>query len=125
MTELVIVALGGGIGSVLRYLINNIANEKFNSIFPFGTFIANFIGCLLIGILMTLLTEKFTVSPYWRLLITVGFLGGLTTFSSFSYETIKLLQANQYLLAMANIGLNLFIGFIATAIGIFSVRSFN
>ena len=71
---------------------------------------------------MTLTTEKFIVSPYLRLLVSVGFLGGLTTFSSYSYETFKLLEEASYMLAFYNILTNLSFGFFATYIGITTAR---
>lgn len=123
MIDFLIVALGGAIGAMLRYAITNLAAEKINPAFPYGTLIANLIGCFFIGLCMTLLTEKTSLSPYWRLLITVGILGGLTTFSSFSYETIKLLQAGQTIPALLNIGANVALGLIATICGIAVMKS--
>lgn len=122
MKELLIVALGGGIGAVTRYAIGNLAALKLGDSFPYGTWIANFIGCLLIGVFMTLINEKIQLHSHWRLLVTVGFLGGLTTFSSFSYETLTLLSESNYIAALCNIGANVCLGLCATCIGIISTR---
>ena len=116
------VFLGGAIGSMLRYAISMWAAERYGAGFPYGTLIANIAGCFIIGAFMTIATEKYIVSPYWRLLVTVGFLGGLTTFSSFSYETLKLLQDAQFVLAAGNALLNLAVGFFATWLGISLMR---
>lgn len=118
MSDIFFVALGGSIGAVSRYLIGNFALNKLGANFPYGTLIANLLGCFIIGLFMTAMIEKMTINPAWRLLISVGFLGGLTTFSSFSYESIKLLYEAQYLLAIYNIGINLIFGFLATISGI-------
>ena len=91
MQELLAVALGGSIGAVSRYLVTNY------------TFIVNAAGCLAMGFLMVLITEKGLLTPYWRLLLCVGFLGGLTTFSSFSYESLTLLSEGN----LAGAGLNI------------------
>ena len=79
-------------------------------------------GCFLIGLFMTLTTERLIVSPYWRLIFAVGFLGGLTTFSSFSYETLRLVEGSDLLLAFYNTGLNMIVGFAATWAGIVVAR---
>jgi CrcB protein len=118
MLRIIAVAIGGSIGSTARYLVSVWAAERFGADFPYGTLIVNVVGCFIIGIFMTLTTERFIVNPYWRLLITVGFVGGLTTFSSFSYETFRVLEDSNMIMALYNIGLNLLLGFAATWIGI-------
>lgn len=122
MLKIVAVALGGSIGATSRYLVSAWAAERFGASFPYGTLIVNVVGCFIIGAFMTLTTERFIVSQYWRLLITVGFVGGLTTFSSFSYETFRLVEDANMIQALYNIGLNLVLGFLATWIGIVGAR---
>jgi CrcB protein len=85
--------------------------------FPLGTFAANVSGCFLIGLLMTLLAEKYVVSPQTRLFLFVGFLGAYTTFSTFEYETGKLLKDSELLLAGLNVILSVFLGFVALKTG--------
>ncbi|EIW18928.1 MULTISPECIES: fluoride efflux transporter CrcB [Pelosinus] len=118
MLRIIAVAVGGSIGATARYLVSLWASERFGADFPYGTLIVNVAGCFIIGIFMTLTTERFIVNPYWRLLVTVGFVGGLTTFSSFSYETFRVLEDSNVIIALYNIGLNLLLGFAATWIGI-------
>ncbi len=118
MLKIVVVAVGGGCGAVARYLVSLWAADRFGAAFPYGTLIANVVGCFIIGVFMALTTERIIVSPYWRLLVTVGFIGGLTTFSSFSYETFKLLEDSQTALAFSNLLLNVTLGFTATWLGI-------
>lgn len=120
--EVLVVAIGGAIGSAARYLTSGWAAARFGVDFPYGTLMVNVIGCFIIGVFMTLATERLIISPYWRLFIAVGFLGGLTTFSSFSYETIRLLQEAGMLRAFYNVGLNILIGFTATLLGIGAAR---
>lgn len=117
MLGIVLVAIGGGIGAVTRYLTSNWAAARFGAEFPWGTLLVNVVGCFLIGTFMIMFTERFTISSYWRLFFAVGFLGGLTTFSSFSYETLRLVQEADIMQAFYNVGLNLVIGFIATWLG--------
>lgn len=124
MIKIFVVAIGGSIGAVARYLVSMWAAGRFGADFPHGTLIANVVGCFIIGAFMTLTTERFIVNPYWRLLVTVGFVGGLTTFSSFSYETFKLLEDAQLSLAAYNVLLNIALGFLATWLGIVTARMF-
>jgi CrcB protein len=124
MLSILLVALGGSIGAVSRYQISLWTANRYGAGFPYGTLAANVIGCFIIGIFMTLITEKYSVSPYWRLLVTVGFVGGLTTFSSFSYETFKLLQDADVSGALWNLVLNMGLGFTATWLGISAARLF-
>jgi CrcB protein len=122
LLKLLAVAVGGGIGAVTRYLVSAWAAERFGANFPYGTFIVNVAGCFIIGIFLTLTTERLIVSPYWRLIVAVGFIGGLTTFSSFGYETLRLAEDANMMLALYNIGLNLVLGFAATWLGILVAR---
>lgn len=122
MLGVLLVAVGGAIGSVSRYLVSNWMVARFGSEFPLGTLLVNIIGCFIIGLFMAMSSERLSMSPYWRLLIAVGFLGGLTTFSSFSYETLRLLQDADMMHAFYNVGLNLTGGFLATWLGLMISR---
>ena len=123
MEKILIVAAGGGIGATVRYLVSIWAAGRWGANFPYGTLLVNVAGCFIIGIFMTLTTERFIVSPYWRLLVTVGFVGGLTTFSSYSYETWALLEGGGELAALANVFANLLFGFFATWLGVVAART--
>ena len=123
METILFVAIGGGVGSVTRYLTSVWAAERFGVPFPYGTLLVNVVGCYLIGLFMVLATERFMLPAHWRLLVASGFLGGLTTFSSFGYETLKLVQDGELLPAVQNVAANLFTGLAATWIGIISGRS--
>jgi CrcB protein len=90
--------LGGGIGSVARYLLGGWFAGRFGPAFPYGTFVINVTGSFIIGLFLSFAQERASLSPYWRLLFAVGFLGGYTTFSTFEYESIRLLQDGELLL---------------------------
>ena len=122
LLNLLAVAIGGAIGACTRYLVSVWAAGRFGSEFPMGTLIVNIVGCFIIGVFMTLTTERLMVSPYWRLVFAVGFLGGLTTFSSFGYETLRLVEETDLLQAFWNIALNLGVGLGATWLGIVGAR---
>lgn len=93
-----LVAIGGGIGSVTRYLVGGWFASRFGPAFPYGTFVINVTGSFIIGLFLAFAQERVSLSPYWRLFFAVGFLGGYTTFSSFEYESIRLLQDGEMLL---------------------------
>jgi len=112
-TRLLLVALGGALGSLTRYAMS----EWFVRRFPAGTLAANVIGCLLIGLVMGISIDRPWPSHNARLFLVTGFLGGLTTFSTFGWQTFSLAEKNDFLLAIVNIVLNLVIGLIAVAIG--------
>lgn len=117
------VVVGGGAGSLCRYIVSLWASARFGAAMPYGTMFVNISGCFIIGLFMTLATERLIVSPYWRLLVSVGFLGGLTTFSSFSYETWRLLLDGEILRAVGNVALNMILGLLATWLGIVLART--
>lgn len=100
---LVMIFLGGGIGSVARYLIAGWTQSTTHAAFPVGTMSVNLIGCLLIGFLASAFEGRWLVQQDYRQMALVGVLGGFTTFSTFSHETFKLLADQQYRLALLNI----------------------
>ena len=124
MEGILFVALGGGIGSVTRYLVSLWAAGRWGADFPYGTLLVNVVGCYIIGFFMILATEKYLLPNYWKLLIASGFLGGLTTFSSFSYESLRFVQEGAWPSAAVNLSANLITGLIATWLGIVTARSF-
>ena len=116
MSNLLVVMLGCALGGAMRYLITTYINKL--GYFPYGTLAVNLIGCFLIGMIATLLTEKIQgTSPYLSLFLTVGFLGGLTTFSSFTNETLILWRTGDFISVLLNVGLNTFGGLLAAWIG--------
>jgi CrcB protein len=101
--NVVLVFVGGGIGAAARYWLQGIAYQKLGSDFPYGTLIVNVVGCVLIGFLMSSMEERFLVHPSLRVLVTIGILGGFTTFSSFSFETIAMLRDGEVFRAAVNV----------------------
>ena len=118
MREIIIAGLGGFIGSALRYWTSILSYRFFGQEFPNGTLIVNISGCFLIGFLMTIFEQRFIVNPNLRIFLTIGILGGFTTFSSFSYETIALLREGSYLIGFENIIFSLIGCLVATSAGI-------
>lgn len=115
--DIAFVFLGGGIGSVLRYLIGRLtAPHAGNSLFPWGTFIANTLGCLLIGALAAMLL-KGCLSEDSRLLLIVGLCGGMTTFSTFSNEALNLLRNGDYAVFAVYMLATVTVGIISVMIG--------
>ena len=102
---LFLIGTGGLIGSIARYLAASYFTRVFPSAFPYGTFVVNIIGCLIIGLVFGL-SERFSwLTPEWRFFLATGICGGFTTFSSFDYENIKLIQEGNFLVfALYSIG---------------------
>ncbi len=118
MTNFLYVALGGGLGAGARYVMVNAVHRYTGSSFPYGTLVVNVVGCLLIGILMGMFEDRFLVNPGLRLFLTVGILGGFTTFSTFSYETMMLFSDGEFWNGGLNIILSLFFCLGATYLGL-------
>ena len=106
MKALLFVAMGGALGAVLRYSISSGIYHWFGRSFPYGTLVVNVIGSLAIGLLSILLVEKFNVSQEIKLGLVVGVLGALTTFSTFSWDTLHLLEQGYVQKAFLNVLLN-------------------
>ena len=117
MANYFIIGIGGFLGAITRYVVSAWIGQRWGRSFPLGTFAINVSGSFLIGLLMSLFTERFMVNPQWRLFLTVGFLGAYTTFSTFEYETGTLLKDGEWLVAALNIGLSVVAGFAALKIG--------
>ena len=117
MQNILIIGIGGFLGAIARYGAALWIGQRWGRGFPIGTFIINVTGSFLIGLLMTLFTERFMVNPQWRLMLVVGFLGAYTTFSTFEYATGALLTDSEWLLAMVNVVLSVIVGFIALKLG--------
>jgi len=120
--NLSIVAAGGAVGAVSRYVVSGLTHRMFNTSFPLGTLAVNTTGCLLIGFLLETATQTTLVSDSWRLALGIGFLGALTTFSTFGYETLQLARESQWTLAIANIATNLLIGLFSVWLGVIAAR---
>ncbi len=116
---LLYIAIGGAIGSVLRYLTTVLVSKYWSSNFPLATFIANILGCFLIGLLIGILEKNNLANSNLKWFLITGFCGGYTTFSTFGYENYSLFQSNNSFLAFAYIGLSIFVGIMAVGLGLF------
>lgn len=116
VTYLLIVA-GGGLGSLARYVAGGAVMARIGTRFPLGTMVINVTGSFLIGLLMTLLTERFQPHPYWRLLLVVGFLGGYTTFSSFEWESYAAIRGGGFWIGLMNLVGSVVLGYAAVWLG--------
>jgi CrcB protein len=121
MEKYLIVMLGGAIGSLARYLAGTAIMNRFTGRFPLGTLIVNVSGCLLIGAIMTSLTQKTAPHPNWRLFLVVGFLGGYTTFSSFAWETYIAARDGSPGVGLLNVIASVVLGYFAVWLGAISV----
>lgn len=123
MDKYLLISLGAILGANLRYWISNLAAEKFGSSFPYGTFIINITGSFLIGLFITLATDRFPIDPRWRLFFVVGFLGAYTTFSTYAYESFSMLFKGQWLAGLMNLVGSTIIGVLAVGIGVYLGKS--
>ncbi|MHC4830390.1 MAG: fluoride efflux transporter CrcB, partial [Planctomycetota bacterium] len=112
------------VGALARYGLTMGLMRLCGRAFPFGTFAANVIGCLLIGLVMGAALAGGGPSERVRIAVAVGLLGGLTTFSSFGFDTVQLLQSGRIGVALANVAANLAVGLFAVAVGLRLARSF-
>ncbi len=118
MDRFILVGVGGAIGSIARYLISGWVQGWTNSAtYPYGTLAVNVLGCFIIGILSYLGDVRGVLNPEMRLLLMVGFLGGLTTFSTFSNESMAMVRDSEYGLALLNVGAQIVLGFGAVYLG--------
>jgi CrcB protein len=118
MMNVLWVFIGGGLGAAARYWLTGLTYRWVTPTFPAGVLVVNVLGCFLIGAVMSVFENRFAVNPAWRVFVTIGILGGFTTFSSFSYETIALLRDQELFLAGMNVLANVVLCLIGTWIGL-------
>ena len=117
-----LILLGGGAGSLSRYLAGAAIMTRFGGRFPLGTMVINITGSFLIGLLMTLFTERFEPGTNLRPLLVIGFLGGYTTFSSFEWETYSAIRDCGFWIGLANIAGSVTLGYAAVWLGAMLAR---
>ena len=117
MDKYLVVLAGAGLGGVARYVAGTWVMAKYGGRFPLGTFVINVTGSFLIGVLMTLLTERLNPHPNWRLFLVVGILGGYTTFSSFEYEAYQAVRDGARWMGMLYVTGSVLIGYLGVWLG--------
>jgi len=122
MQTFLIISIGAVLGANCRYWLGGWATERFGVAFPYGNLIINLSGSFLLGLFMTLVTNRFIVDPQWRGLVAIGFLGYYTTFCSYTYESVTLMLSGQYGLGVLNLFGSSFLGGLAVLLGIWLGR---
>jgi CrcB protein len=122
LKTLLLVGIGGGLGSVLRYLTAYIVGKFHDNPFPLATFSVNIFGCLLIGMLIGIFGKQLSPNDDLKYLFITGFCGGYTTFSTFSAENIQLIQSGNYIIPALYITLSVLFGILAVFIGMVLVK---
>lgn len=118
-----LVGIGSFLGGISRYYSQQLVTRFFPSAFPYGTLAVNITGCFLIGLIYGLSGRGNIVSPEWRLFLATGFCGGFTTFSTFSYESITLIQDREFVYLALYAVLSVAVGFAATYAGALIIKS--
>ena len=111
--NILLIAVGGAVGSVCRYLLSSAVLRAADTLFPVGTFVVNVVGCLVFGAIAGATQERISLSPETRALLLAGMLGGFTTFSSYMNESFVLVREGQFLWAGLNLGGQVIAGFAA------------
>jgi len=124
MTQLLAVGLGGFVGATLRWWLTSLVETRFAGSFPLGTLAVNLLGCLLIGVLWGVVEDLEALSENARLFLSVGLLGGLTTFSTFGLETVVLWREGEAAAVLAYVGANVVLGVGAVFLGRACLRLF-
>ena len=122
LKNLLVVGAGGFLGAVARYGVGLAVARFWTAEFPLGTFLVNVSGSFVLGLFTTLATERLAVDPAWRLLVATGFVGAYTTFSTFEYETHRLLEVGAAAWAAVNVLASVVVGFLAVRLGVLLAR---
>ena len=122
MSQLLFIAAGGALGAVMRFAVSNAVYGVLGRDFPYGTLAVNVLGSLLMGALYVLLVERLTDAVEWRAFLLIGVLGAFTTFSTFSMETVALLEGGEPVRALLNILLSVTVCVLATWVAVVAVR---
>jgi CrcB protein len=116
--RLTLIAVFGAIGTLLRYGLQGLVQAGAGGTFPYGTLLINLTGCFFLGLIGQLTLNRMMISPDWRVAITVGFFGGYTTFSSFGWETAKMLEDGEWLPATTYVTTSVVAGLFLSVVGI-------
>ena len=122
LKAILLVGIGGGTGSILRYLTSYLVIKYFDKPFPLSTFVVNMLGCFAMGLLIGVIGRHLPVENDLRNLLLIGFCGGYTTFSAFAYENTSLLQSNQYFALISYILLSVIFGMVLLWLGLTITR---
>jgi CrcB protein len=117
MLQVLVIGFGGFLGTIARFGLGGLVHKHFGGSFPLGTLVINVLGCLVIGVLMYLIEDRSLFGPTARLFLTIGLLGGFTTFSSFSYETVEQLRDGDTWFAVINVCASVILGLGAVCAG--------
>lgn len=112
------IGVAGFGGTIARYQVEGLVSRATKGAFPWATLLVNLSGCFLLGLLATLLTERFLLDPALRSALTIGFLGAYTTFSTFAYETVRLGEAGAWALGTLNVVVSVSLGVLVTFVGV-------
>ncbi len=118
MNQLLLIFIGGGLGSLIRFSLSKFIQGNIDKTFPFGTLGVNVLASIVLGIFVGMVEVKSLTNPNYKALIAIGFCGGFSTFSTFSNDTLQLIQNNRMLEALMNILLNVILCILATFGGI-------
>lgn len=118
MLNILYIAVGGAVGAVMRYLVSTGVHSILGRGFPYGTLTVNVLGSFLMGFLFIFMIERSSLGPEWRALVLIGFLGAFTTFSTFSIETLNLLESGAMARALANILVSVITAIMAAWLGL-------
>jgi len=113
-----LIAVFGAIGTLARYGLQGLVQIRVASTFPYGTLLVNLSGCFLLGLIGQFTLNRLVISPDWRVAIAVGFFGGYTTFSSFGWETAKMLEDGEWVRATTYVGASVLVGLLLSVAGI-------
>jgi len=122
LLKYVMVGLGGFVGAIARFWVGVYIANRMGTRFPYGTFVINISGSFIIGLVITVLAERSSLSPNWRYLIPIGFVGAYTTFSTFEFETLRAIQDGQIAIGMLNVFGSVIAGFIAVWLGVITAK---
>lgn len=122
LTNILLVSLGGAVGATLRFTITPHIDKLFNSNFPFGIFVINIFGCFFIGLLVSFFENRLMLSESLKIFLIIGFLGSLTTFSTFALDNFNLLNQKDFYFLFLNLFFTNFIGVVMVFVGIKAIK---
>jgi len=125
LLKIIMIIAGGAIGSLARYTIGLQIDKSFNSNFPIGIFIVNLIGCFFIGLVVSLFENKLMLSENLKIFLIIGFLGSLTTFSTFALDNFNLMSSKSFYFLFVNLFMTNFFGLLMVFLGIKTIKIFN